>query len=352
MPNLTIGLPVFNAMPFLEESLESLLRQTDGDFEILAIDDGSTDSGPEYLRSVRDSRLRVIAQANRGLTFTLNRMLREVSTPWLMRHDADDIALPDRVAVLRRSIQQFPDAGMFYSDARYYQNGSSVGTFRTTRATPDKLRQITNRGYLLAMAHPTVTLNVEKAIALGGYRFNLHIEDVDLWWRMALSYDIHYLPEVSCYVRHSEESASSVNLEAQSVNTIYVQYLLLSHLYGWPALAYECVRDHLARSIDRSRLACREEMRRANIAYSQKQYTKGCRHLGKAAMAHPFYFTKRVLYEFYPEDVVFNGEEPLKFLRQRDVLWPKVESPTTSVQAEAAMTGDGEPIGCAGQPNV
>jgi glycosyltransferase involved in cell wall biosynthesis len=347
MPNLTIGLPVFNAMPFLEESLESLLRQTDGDFEILAIDDGSTDSGPEYLRSVRDSRLKVVTQANRGLTFTLNRMLREVNTPWLMRHDADDIAFPDRVAVIRRSIHQFPDAGMFYSEARYYQNGRSVGTFRATRANPDKIRQITTNGYLVSICHPTVTLNVKKAIAVGGYRFDLHIEDIDLWWRMALNYDIHYLPEVAIYFRHNTASVSSVNLENQSINTLYVQYLLLSHLYGWPALAYEYVRDHLSRSIDRSRLACREGMRRANISYSQKQYVKGSRHLGKAAMANPFYFAKRVLYEFQPDGIVFNGEEPLKFLRQRDVLWPKVESPSTPVQPEAAMTDGGGYIGCA-----
>jgi glycosyltransferase involved in cell wall biosynthesis len=333
MTDITIGLPVFNAMPFLEESLESLLRQTDEDFKILAIDDGSSDSGLKYLYSVRDSRLKVVTQANRGLTFTLNRMLREVNTPWLMRHDADDIASSDRVAVTRRSIQQFPEAGMFYSEARYYQNGHSIGTFRTTRATPNKLRQITDRGYLVAICHPTVTLNVEKAIALGGYRFDLHIEDIDLWWRMALKYDIHYLPEIATYFRHSAASVSAANLEEQSINTLYVQYLLLSHLHGWSPLAYQCVRDHLARNIDRSRLVCRDEMRRANISYSQKQYAKGLRHMGKAALAHPLYFAKRVLYEFHPRGVVFNGEEPLKFLRQRDVLWPKAESSITSVPA-------------------
>jgi glycosyltransferase involved in cell wall biosynthesis len=330
MSNLTIGLPVFNAMPFLEESLESLLRQTDGDFRILAIDDGSTDSGLKYLRSVQDSRLSVVTQANRGLTFTLNRMLREVETPWLMRHDADDVALPDRVAITKLSIAQFPDAGMFYSDARYYQDGRSLGTFRTTRATTDQLRQITMCGYLLAICHPTVTLNVEKTVALGGYRFNLHIEDIDLWWRMALRYDICYLPEVTTYFRHSTASVSTVNLERQTVNTLYVQYLLLSHLYSWPALACESVRDHLARDVDRPRLTCREEMRRANIFYGQKQYSNGCKHLAKAAMAHPLYFANRILYELHSGRIAFNGEDPSKFLNQRGVLWPRAKDPTTS----------------------
>ena len=67
MNRLTIGLPVYNAMPFLEESLTSLLCQTDSDFTILAIDDGSTDDSLEYLLSVKDPRLTVVHQANGDL---------------------------------------------------------------------------------------------------------------------------------------------------------------------------------------------------------------------------------------------------------------------------------------------
>ncbi len=346
MSSLTIGLPVYNAMPFLEESVKSLLRQTDGDFTILAIDDGSTDAGLKYLRSVKDSRLRVIAQANRGLTFTLNRMLREAETPWLMRHDADDVALPDRVAVTRRYIERFPDAGMFYSEARYYQNGRSLGTFRITRATPDQLRQITKKGYLLAICHPTVTLNTAKAIALGGYRFDLHIEDIDLWWRMALNHDIQYIPEVTIHFRHHTASVSTANLERQSINTLYVQYLLLSYLHDWPVLRCECVRDHLAHDVDRRRLACREKMRQANICYSQKQYGSGSKHLVRAVLSHPFYFANRVLYELMPSGIAINGEHPSKFLSQRDMLWPKAEDPSAASKLEATIAGGSESVEC------
>jgi len=322
MAHLTIGLPVFNAMPFLEESMASLLRQTDGDFTILAIDDGSTDSGLEYLRSIKDPRLTVKTQPNRGLTFTLNRMLCEAQTPWLMRHDADDIAAPDRVAIVKRSIELFPDAGMFYSEARYYQNGRSIGAFRSTRATPGELREITTRGYLLAICHPTVTLNVDKAISLGGYRFDLHVEDIDLWWRMALKYDIRYLPQVTTYFRHNTDSVSTLNLESQSINTLYIQYLLLSHMHGFPPMDYEDVYAHLEHIVDRRRLAFREEMRVANICFSRRQYSRACSHLGRAAIAHPSYFAMRVLYELYSGRAVLNGEAPAIFLQKRDVLWP------------------------------
>ena len=98
MRQITVGIPVFNAMPYLPESLESILRQSYSDFEILVINDGSTDGGRDYLRSVRDPRLRVVDQENRGLAATRNRMLAEASTPWLARHDADDVAYPHRLA--------------------------------------------------------------------------------------------------------------------------------------------------------------------------------------------------------------------------------------------------------------
>jgi glycosyltransferase involved in cell wall biosynthesis len=345
MTELTIGLPVFNAMPFLEESLDSLLRQTDEDFTVLAVDDGSTDSSLSYLQSIRDPRLNVVTQTHSGLTFTLNRMLHEVSTPWLMRHDADDIALPDRVKITKKAIEQFPDAGMFYSEARYYQNGRTVGSFRVTRAAPTQLRQITNNGYLLAICHPTVTLNVNKTMALGGYRFDLHIEDIDLWWRMALKYNIRYIPEVTTYFRHSLSSVSAANLERQAVNTLYVQYLLLSHLHNLPPLSYEQVRDRLIQNVDRPKLVCREELRRANVCCSQNHFWDGYKHLAAAIKAHPLYFAARVLYELRPSDVVFNGEDPQKFLDQRDALWPEEDS-TALLNSAITMSGNATSVEC------
>lgn len=322
MTDLTIGLPVYNAMPFLEESLGSLLAQSDPDFKILAIDDGSTDASLAYLRSVQDPRLRIATQPNRGLTFTLNRMLREVDTPWLVRHDADDVTSTDRVAITRRAIEQHPDAAMFYSEARYYQEGSSLAAFRTTKATPEELRQLTASGYLLAICHPAVTLNTAKALAVGGYRFDLHIEDIDLWWRLALQYSIQYLPAVTSYVRHNSASVSMINLEGQSINALYVQYLLLSHLHGWSPLSYAQVRPLLARYVNKSRLKFRERIRAANISYSEKAYWQASTHAMRAAWASPSAFVKRVLYEVQKGKPVFNGENPEIFLRDREQLWP------------------------------
>jgi glycosyltransferase involved in cell wall biosynthesis len=123
-PFVTVGLPVYNAMPYLPEAMDSLLAQTSSCFEILATVDGATDTSFEYLRSIRDPRLRILTQPNLGVTRTLNRMLRECRTSWLVRQDADDVSHATRIERLVAAIRESPDAGMFYSLANYHPSGT------------------------------------------------------------------------------------------------------------------------------------------------------------------------------------------------------------------------------------
>jgi hypothetical protein len=78
-------------------------------------------------------------------------------------------------------------------------------------------------------------------------------------------------------------------------------------------------------------------MRRANICYSQKEYIAACRHLAKAIRASPMYFASRVFYETRAAEIALNGEDPERFLRQRDVLWPNPDKPSTPSQPESKM---------------
>jgi len=322
MSLFTVGLPVYNAMPFLPQALDSLLRQSYEDFELLIIDDGSTDDSLAYLKSVKDRRLRLVSQENRGLTATLNRMLAETNTPWLVRHDADDIVFPGRLALTANYITRYPDAGMFYSYARYYQNGRIFGTFRTTSGTPQELRDLTLSGHLLAICHPAVTLNVAKTMSLGGYRFNLHVEDADLWWRMALNYDIRLMPTATVAVRHNSASVSANNFEGQCMHTLFVQYLLLSHLWKLSPLPYEQAYCRLSTLVNRRHIRFRENARLVSISLSRKRYLAALKHAGLALNASPAHLVKRLLYEFRPETAVVNGEDPQRFKKNQYLLWP------------------------------
>ena len=326
---ITIGLPVYNAMPYLPEAMESLLAQQCSNFEILAIVDGATDDSLEYLRSIAahpsiGSRLRVLTQSNQGVTPTLNRLLRECRTPWLVRQDADDVSHPHRISRLLSAMESAPHAGMFYSLANYHPRGGAVGTFRCTRGTPRQLRDIVRSGYLLSICHPTVALNVEKTRALGGYRIGLHNEDADLWWRMALAHEIHCIPEELVGFRQNESSVSSRNLASQAVAALYIQYLLLSHLTRRAPRSFSATQNRLQDLLSLRRLRAKERLREFNIQFANKHYLRAAGAIATSAAASPAHVFGRLRDEFAPSRLnkpITNGIPPRLFFRNQEALW-------------------------------
>ena len=319
---LTVGVPVCNGMPWLKESIASLFEQTIKHFEILAIVDGGNDDSLAYLRTINDSRLRVLEQSNCGLTFTLNRMLRECRTPWLVRQDADDISHPERLEKIQNAIHCHPDAGMFYSLANYHPRGRAIGFFRSSRGSPGDLRRIVRSGYLLSICHSTVALNVRKTLAAGGYRLGLHNEDADLWWRMALRYDIHCIPEALVGFRQSPQTVSARNLAEQLTCGFYVQYLLLSYLLNREPRPVEVVREHLQAFLPREELQAKERLRLFNISMAARGYNSAAHALWDSLKASPAYVIRRARDEFFCRGHVRNGVDPALFLEKKDVLWP------------------------------
>ncbi len=323
---VTVGLPVHDAMPYLPESVESILDQSMQDFEVLAIVDGCCDGSLKYLRSIRDERLRVIEQQHCGLTFTLNRMLRECRTPWLVRQDADDVSTPDRLRRVVRAIRENPGAGMFYSDAAYYPQKKSVGLYRCTRGTPDQIRSVARSGYVPAICHPSVALHVEKTLAIGGYRPGIQCEDADLWWRMALAYDIFFIPEVLLLFRQNAHSLTSRNLRQQALHGLYVQYLLLSQLEGRRPEKLGSVEGELRKLLDETPLIAKERLRAFNMHLGRGERLPALRALASSFAASPKYLLRRLRDEFFPAAEIANGVEPRLFQQRKDVLWPQHSS--------------------------
>ena len=96
-PLISVIMPVYNTAPFLKEAIESILNQTEGDFELIIINDASTDNGGDVINSITDSRIRVINnEKNLGLAVSLNKGIRSATGKYIARMDGDDISIVNR----------------------------------------------------------------------------------------------------------------------------------------------------------------------------------------------------------------------------------------------------------------
>jgi glycosyltransferase involved in cell wall biosynthesis len=128
-PAVSVLLPTWNTLRFLPAAVESILAQEFADFELIVVDDGSTDGTADYLDALRDPRLRVLRmQSHVGVTAALNHGLAQCSGTYVARMDADDISEPNRFAEQVRFLDQNPDVGVLGS-ARLLidENGAIVG---------------------------------------------------------------------------------------------------------------------------------------------------------------------------------------------------------------------------------
>lgn len=113
MPRLTVLMPTYNVAPWVEESIRSVLNQTYRDFELLVVDDGSTDDTLDRIRSIQDSRIRIAAfPDNVGLADNLNRGLDIIHTELVARMDGDDIAEPDWLETGVKILDSHPEVGI------------------------------------------------------------------------------------------------------------------------------------------------------------------------------------------------------------------------------------------------
>jgi len=177
-------LPVHNGEPFLRASLESLLAQSFGDFELLVVDDGSTDASRAIAEGMRDPRVRVeVNPGHLGLVASLNRGLALARGELVARQDADDLSHPERLQLQRRFLDSHPEAALVGSEATVIDEGGRfVRRLRLPREHPSlRWWHLFDNGFV----HSAVMFRASVVRdGLGGYRRLPHCEDFDLWSRV------------------------------------------------------------------------------------------------------------------------------------------------------------------------
>lgn len=197
-PVISVLLPVYNAAPYVAAAIESVLVQSFPDFELLVIDDGSTDATIEILQALaaQDQRIRLTSRGNRGLVATLNEMLAMAQGNLVCRMDADDLCRPDRLARQKSYLDAHPECVAVGSRSLFIDpEGLPIFEFmdRYTHEQIDEALMAPEIGIL----HPTLMARRAPMQALGGYRSGYpHVEDLDLFLRLAETGRLANLPDV------------------------------------------------------------------------------------------------------------------------------------------------------------
>jgi glycosyltransferase involved in cell wall biosynthesis len=225
-------MPVYNCERFVGEAIESVLSQTIQDFELVIVDDGSTDGTSKIVEAYkkRDSRVVVLHKPNGGIVSALNAGLRECKGEYIARMDGDDVCVPHRFAVQAKYLDENSNCvcvgGAFIG---INETGERQGTFKYSRNTFTSFDAFPVRVALTC--HPLAMLRKETLLTVAGYRKTFpHAEDLDLFLRIADLGRVHNPDESLLYCRSHSENISRRNVELQETAAAYAELAaLLAH---------------------------------------------------------------------------------------------------------------------------
>jgi len=210
---VSVVIPLYNKAAYIRRAVDSVLAQTYQDFELIVVDDGSTDEGPEIVAGYADPRLRLIRQANAGVSAARNRGVAEAQAELVAFLDADDEWRPWFLETVIGLRQRFPEAGAFATAYEIF-DGERLRRpdFQTGIDNPEG--GILHDYFLAACYDPPLwssALMIPKRVfdKVGGFPVGVKRgEDTHTWTRIALYYPVAWSPRVaSIYHREAENRA-------------------------------------------------------------------------------------------------------------------------------------------------
>ncbi len=210
-PTVSVLIPSYNHARFLPDALQSVFEQTFTDYEIVAVDDGSTDHSVELLRSYGE-RIRLFTQPNRGTYPTLNRCIAESRGRYLAILNSDDRWAPTKLEKQVAILEAQPQVGLVHTDGRFIDAegnllwGNPLGFEWPRTPSGNIIEALVRCNKIIASS---VLVRRECFERLGGFREDLFGSgDWEMWFRIALEYDIAFIDEPLTFYRVHGANAS------------------------------------------------------------------------------------------------------------------------------------------------
>lgn len=219
-PTVSVIVPTYNRGWILNEAIDSVFNQHFTDFELIVIDDGSSDETPDRLRQYGD-RIQVVRQANRGVSAARNVGIRQARGGLIALLDSDDTWLPGKLAAQVAFFDAFPKARVCQTQEIWMRNGVRVNSRRRHRKASG---MIFERSLALCLVSPSaVMLRRPLLDEVGGFDESLPAcEDYDLWLRIAWRYPIHLIDQPLTVKRggHPDQLSRMPGLDKYRIQSI------------------------------------------------------------------------------------------------------------------------------------
>jgi glycosyltransferase involved in cell wall biosynthesis len=205
-PTFSIIVPIYNEEKFIKDALDSILAQTDHDWEALLVDDGSTDSTPGILDDYAESdpRFRVFHKPNGGQSSAINKGVQEARGNWICWLSGDDYYHTKKLELNRHWIQEYPDISFFFSGHWLIQQDG-----KRIEYDLDWLNLENSAYHLITLFRCNYVMGISICIKRDAWLQNVgfdenlrYAHDLDMWLRMMLNTPTHYLPERTCTMRY------------------------------------------------------------------------------------------------------------------------------------------------------
>lgn len=233
MPLVSVVLPVFNAGSLVGAAIDSVLRQTLTDLELIVVDDGSTDDTRAVLGRYQDRRLRVLGfKSNRGVVHALNFGVAAATSTYIARLDADDRAMPNRLRRQMDLLQSDESIGLVFSGWRWLDHSGARSRGIVAPSTSHAALRL-GLHFGNPIVHSSVVFHRQRWLDAGGYmQQDWPAEDYGLWVRMSRMCQVHAVPEALVLMNHSKGGISAQHATSQLAAVSRIASDALSDLLG------------------------------------------------------------------------------------------------------------------------
>jgi glycosyltransferase involved in cell wall biosynthesis len=264
MANVDVLMTVYNGMPFLARSVESVLGQTLRDFRFVIVNDGSNDGTVDYLAGITDPRVLVFHQANLGTGAAANHGLKHCKADFVARMDADDVALPGRLEAQRDFLIAHPEVGLAGTQVAPLGDRGAGGSLRLPLDHEAIYRAM--RAGRHALSHPSIMFRMTLAQQIGGYWSLQLVDDWDFMLRMGEISRLANLDRVLHLYRVHEASLTGSGMRRMRFSVDFACELARRRAARLPAITPE---EFQAR---RDAHGWRQRVRDAIDIHSRSQY--------------------------------------------------------------------------------